>query len=116
MLPRRKPPRSGIERAPKREWPKHRRFVSTFVCAAYKANACEGRIECAHYNGDDIPSADKGGMGLKAHDRWTWPSCSKHHAESHQIGAESFQKKYGINLKHICEQFQKVSPCRLDWR
>lgn len=115
MLPRRKPARSGIERAPKREWPKHHAFVRGHVCACFKAQECEGRIEACHYNGDDIPAADKGGTGLKAHSRWVWPGCSKHHAESHQIGGESFQKKYGINLKTICEQFQKVSPCRGEW-
>ena len=33
MLPRkRKPARSGIERAAQREWPRHRRYIRTLTC------------------------------------------------------------------------------------
>ena len=113
-LIRKKPPvRSGILRAPKREFPRHRAFIRRHACSV---PGCENRtIECAH-----VRTGTDGGTSLKPHDRWTLPLCGPgfvngeavegHHREQHRLGEASFEKKYGIDMKEIAKEFAKRSP------
>lgn len=99
---KRKPMKSGIERVPKREWPRHRAFIHRHQCSVPGCQA--GPIECAH-----IRTAANSGKGIKPHDWFTVSLCDAHHAEAHE-GEKSFERKYSINLMEIAEAFAKASP------
>ena len=105
MLPRRKPPRSGIRDmdGPIRST-SHLAFVRGFVCVAHEAGDCEGKIEAAHFR-----TAATAGIGVKPGDDWTFPACSKHHGEQHQIGQAAFGSKYRVDLATECERLARAS-------
>ena len=64
-------------------------------------------IECAHVRRDT-----DGGTGLKPSDRWTISLCRDHHIEQHQIGEAAFEKRYGIDMRALAEEFAGRSPRR----
>lgn len=100
---RRKVNKSGIERAPKRQWPRHEAFVRRHSCVV---PGCENQdIEFMH-----LRSAANAGTGLKPHSRFGVSGCREHHAEAHRIGHDSFARKYGIDLWAIAAAFVKASP------
>lgn len=104
MLSRRKPSRSGIERAAQRTFPRHRQWVRGFQCAVQNDD-CGGDIECAH-----VRSGTNGGMGLKPGDEWCIPLCRDHHHEQHTIGEMAFEKLYGIDMKVLARGLARNSP------
>lgn len=63
-------------------------------------------IEVAHIN-----RASNGGMSRKASDAFTVSLCRDHHAESHR-GEKTFEKKHGLNLMQLAEEFFRASPHR----
>lgn len=103
MLPRkREKTRSGIERAPKRTWLRHERWVRSHNCSV--SDCLNGPIEFAH-----IRTAANAGTGLKPAS-WSGVSlCADHHAESHR-GERTFERKYAINLAEIAAEFARKSP------
>jgi len=111
MLPKRRDPvRSGIQRAVKREWPRHRKWVRSHECCASlhgfdEFDFCEGPIEFMH-----VRSAANAGTALLPFDWFGVPGCSKHHKWQHVHGAESFQKRYGVNLWELAAEFARLSP------
>ena len=113
-LRRRKHPKSGIERVPKREFPAHRAWVRGFMClvASQGKNptACGGKSEAAH-----VRLHTDGGTGLKPHDRHCVPLCSTHHREQHNIGEDAFEKKYGFRMAICAERLARMSPHRHLW-
>ena len=64
-------------------------------------------IECAH-----VRRRTDGGMALKPSDRWLVSLCSDHHREQHTIGEEAFERRYGIDLYELSEEFARLSPHR----
>lgn len=111
MLPsKRKPKRSGILRAPKRQWPRHRKFVKSHTCCV---PGCDREpIECAHVSEDG-----NAGTALKAPDWDTISLCGgftsgteSHHAEQHRLGHAAFDAKYGIKSLKLSRQFARISP------
>lgn len=104
LLPhKRKPARSGIERAPDRVWPRHRKFVRGHACSV---PGCQGGpIEFAH-----IRSAANAGTGLKPGDASGISLCCNHHAEQHHIGQPAFARKYAVDLEAIAAEFARRSP------
>lgn len=115
LLQRRKRARSGIERAPSREFPSHRAWVRGFQCVCFKTGECEGSVEAAHLR-LGVPASEAGGTGMKPHDKWTFAACQKHHLESHNIGEATFQRKYNIDLKSTCDRLARISPHRVKWQ
>ena len=103
LPPRRKPARSGIERAAHREWPRHRKFVRSHACCV--PNCTGSPIEFAH-----IRSAATAGTGLKPHDAFGVSLCFAHHREQHDDGVETFQRRHGIDLGKIALEFVRHSP------
>lgn len=103
LPPKRTAPRSGIERALKREWPRHRKFVRSHACCIA---GCEGgQIEFAH-----VRSAENAGTGIKPGD-WNGISlCHYHHARQHAIGQPQFEREYGIDLAALAAAFTRASP------
>ncbi len=107
MLARRKPPKSGIERAPRREWPSHRKWVRGFACAicGLVGHECSGKIECAH-----VRTGTDGGTSIKPSDWWTIPMCEEAHKLQHQIGESAFERRYSIIMKKIAIDLARRSP------
>jgi hypothetical protein len=102
MIPhRRKRERSGIERAPKREWPRHRKFVRSHQCCV---PGCLDKVVCAH-----LRTAANSGMRLKPGDWNCVPLCNRHHVEQ-EGRTESFGRKYGIDLWVIAVRLAERSP------
>ena len=63
-------------------------------------------IEVAHIN-----RASNGGMSRKASDAFTVSLCRDHHSESHR-GEKTFEKKHGLDLMKLAEEFFRASPHR----
>lgn len=104
MLPaKRIRPRSGIERAPRREWPRHRKFVRPRNCCVPKCIA--GPIEFCH-----VRTAANSGTGLKPFDWHAVGMCRMHHQESHDIGDDTFQRRYGIDFEKLAAEYVRESP------
>lgn len=95
---KREPPRSGIERAEKRVWPRHRRFVKGHCCVVPGCDA------------QDVDFAHVQSVGAGGHDSKGVSMCRRHHSEQHDLGIETFQSKYGIDLWAIAEAFTRASP------
>lgn len=113
MIPkRRKRERSGIARAPRRDFPAHRQWIRGHDCAV---PGCASRyIEAAHFDGP-VPKEDMGGKGLKRHDRWCFPLCATHHAEYHRRGWRAFDAKHGISTADIARAMARSSRHRHLW-
>lgn len=103
---RREKPRSNIQRAPQREWPRHRKFVRSLECVcAAPGRKCAARIECCHLRlGTHTP------MSVRPHDWFTFPACAEHHAQAHRVGEETFQRAYKIDLRAIALGLARQSP------
>ncbi len=95
--------RSGILRAPRREWPRHRRFVRSHHCVVPGCQATD--IQCCH-----IRSAATAGTGLKPHDSLTFPGCFNHHQEQHQVGQGTFEDRHGLDLWALARELVRRSP------
>lgn len=95
--------RSGILRAPARKYPRHEKWVRGHSCSI--AGCENGPIEFAH-----VRSAANAGMGLKPSSAYGVSLCAAHHAESHRIGVDTFQRLYNINLWTLAETFVILSP------
>lgn len=106
--------RSGIERAPQRVFPKHQRWVRGHACSVPN---CQCRdIVFAHVrDSEHTPAHEKGGTGLKPHDRWGISLCDPHHQEQGNIGEPAFERKYGIDMGKIALRLAGQSPYRFEW-
>ena len=96
MLPsKRKRPRSGIERAPRRIYQTHRQFVRRHGCCVPN---CQGLpIEFAHAKTRGSGGHDASGVSL----------CLVHHHEQHTLGIETFQAKYKVDLFALATEFAR---------
>lgn len=109
MLPKkRKAPKSGIERAVRRHWPKHEQWVRGHECCV-KNDECEGNIQFAHVRKDHLA-----GMGLKPPSWSGIALCWHHHINiQHDIGHDAFDRHYGIDSMKLAAEFALRSP---DWQ
>lgn len=103
LPPRRKPKPSGIERAPQREWPRHRKFVRSHACCV---PGCEnGPIEFAH-----VRQGHAAGTAQKPPDWLGISLCWEHHGIQHRIGHLAFDGNYQINSLQLAAEFAAASP------
>lgn len=107
MLARRKPVRSGIQRAPKREWPRHEKWVRGFSCVAGRPGEhdCSPKVECCH-----VRTGTGAGTGIKPCSWWAIPLCSRHHRLQHELGEATFAKRYDIDLRELALKLARMSP------
>jgi hypothetical protein len=103
MPQRRKLPRSGISRGPRREWPRHRAFLRRHHCVV--SGCIAEPTEVAH-----IRTADNAGIGLKPHDGFAVSMCHGHHLEYHRDGHHTFERRHRLNLNAIAAEFVRHSP------
>lgn len=86
-----------------RSCPAHRAWVRRHQCSL---PGCSNHpCECAHVRG-----GTDGGMALKPSDRWVISLCPDHHVEQHRIGEAEFERRHGICLVELAEEFTKRSP------
>lgn len=95
--------RARIKQQPFRN-EKHLAFVRKLPCCVNRV-AC-GQLVHAHH----VRSAATAGTGMKPTDFRTVPLCSIHHNELHQLGHETFQLKYALDLADIAFQIANASP------
>jgi len=82
----------------------HRDWVRTHRCSVPGCQLMP--IEVAHIN-----RASTRGMGQKSSDGQTVSLCREHHAESHR-GERTFERKHGIDLMSLAQEFYRKSPHR----
>lgn len=63
-------------------------------------HVCQGRIEAHH-----VTTRGAGGG-----DDTAVPLCSGAHADLHNIGIETFEKRYAVDLAQIAEGLARISP------
>lgn len=104
MLPQRISRKSDKAEKPRRS-PAHRKWVRGHACSACGS---QSGIECAH-----VRTGTDGGTGIKPSDQWCISLCGVCHRKQHEIGEESFEKAWRINMKALAEEFYKASPHRM---
>lgn len=113
MLPARKPrPRSGIARAPRRDWPRHEAFVRRHECSNPQCPTHgdpHAVIEFAHLS-YGLPAEDSAGKGMKAHSAWGISLCEDCHRQAHQRGHRTCFTVWGINPHKLAVEFARTSP------
>lgn len=82
----------------------HRDWVRGHFCSVPGCQLMP--IEVAH-----VSRAWSGGMSMKSSDAMTLSLCAEHHSESHR-GDKSFERKHGIDLMKLAEEFYRRSPHR----
>lgn len=103
MLPPRIQRKSGKADQGKRS-PAHRKWVGGHQCSVPGCQLMP--IECAH-----VRRANNSGIGFKPSDAFTVSLCRDHHAESHR-GERTFERKHGLDLMALAEEFYRTSPHR----
>lgn len=98
MIPKVKRKRQKTGREPLRS-PEHRAWVRMWQCLICLASAPNH----AHH----VKTKGAGGG-----DEWCVPLCAQHHSEIHNIGRDTFAKKYGMQLKRAAYQNAIYSPDR----
>jgi hypothetical protein len=66
---------------------------------------CSGPIHAHH-----VRRGTGCGMGKKPSDLFAVPLCASHHALGHQIGWQTFEAEYGIDLLAMAGLFVAMSP------
>ncbi len=78
---------------------KYNEHMHTLPCCV-ENDQCWGDV-VGHHLKKGMPAAERGGMGLKPHDKWMVPLCVGHHGEIHDHGHDTFELKYGVRLVDI---------------
>ena len=103
---RRKPKPSGIDRGPKRRWPKHEKWVRGHDCSV-QSPLCKWDIEFAH-----VRQGFAAGTGIKPPSWQGISLCGYHHAMQHRMGHETFDRLHGIDSMKLAAEFASHSPDR----
>jgi len=102
MLPQRIDSRDVRGKARLRS-PAHRAWVRSHRCCVPGCQLMP--IECAH-----VRRASTAGVGIKSSDGFCLSLCREHHAESHRIGEQAFEKRHGIDMAALAREFFERSP------
>jgi hypothetical protein len=97
--------RMAVRQPLQKIWPRHRRWVKSHGCCVPDCRALS--VDFAH-----LRSAANAGKGQRPHDIFGVSLCRVHHDEQHRLGADTFNKKYGIDLWALAAEFARRSP---DW-
>lgn len=106
-LPKHREPRLDMGRETQYRSQKHRRFVRSLVCTAWKVDGdnCKGPREFCH-----VRSGTDAGGNQTPSDWWGYPACDHHHIhDQHQHGEKEFERKYGVNLKRLALQLAAMT-------
>lgn len=101
----------------KRRHPNHTKWVRGFCCCVL---GCDNRnTQAAHVSWgypEGTPEWQKAAKSSKAHDKFTVSLCVDHHGEQHTTGAQTFERKYGVDLPALAQEFAQKSPHRKGWQ
>lgn len=110
MLPKRRTrPKMGLRVSDRVRSDGHLKWLRGCKCAI-DTSLCSSRIEAAH-----VRRGTDGATGVKPGDCWAIPLCDIHHREQHQCGEETFERRYGIDMREIARACWDNSPHRLAW-
>lgn len=90
--------------------PPHIKWIEGLPCAVH-GPSCEGRVLAHH-----VRTAANSGTGMKPSDAETVPVCGGwngkggHHAEGHQKGWITFERKYNVDLLSLARRLAAASP------
>lgn len=106
-LPPRIYSRSTRESPDKVRSPGHRKYVRSHACILWGRpdHECSGPIDCCH-----VKARNGATNRSKATDAKTFSACRAAHAEQTAMGEGRFEKKYGIDLNKIADEFAAKSP------
>lgn len=107
MIPaKRKRPPMGVRQDDTIRSRGHLAFCRTFVCAInhIPGHECSGRMHAHHCR-----EGGNGGMGKKPDDSTAVPLCDLAHAEIHNTGWKTFEKKYGVDLSALAAKLWRIS-------
>lgn len=88
---------------------KHMVWIRSQPCLVHGL-ACSHMAIHAHH----VRQNTGGGTGLKPSDFWCVPLCVAVHNEFHQIGRETWERKYGIDLRAEAVRLAAASPYLID--
>ena len=91
---KRKRPKMGTVRAPRREFKVHQAYVRRHMCSMPNCPYKDEPIEFAHIG----PPGSKG-AGIKAFDFWGTSFCRRHHRRCHEVGHETGCREAGTTLE-----------------
>lgn len=95
-----------------RRFPQHLRWLRSLPCVldGNPDHVCDGRIEAMH-----VDHAGGKGVALKVADYHAVPGCSGTHAEYHQHGARTWERKWRVDLVAVAKLYAAKSPHRHLW-
>jgi hypothetical protein len=100
-LPRRIP--KPAKRASRWRSQAHCSFVRSHECCVPD---CGGRpIEVAH-----VRRGSGAGVGQKPDDWNTLSLCRDCHREQHRVGEQTFEKRFGVDMRAVADEFAAKSP------
>lgn len=86
--------------------PAHMIWVRSLPCSVLGCGS-HGECDPAH-----VRRGTDGGTSLKPSDCWVLPLCHPHHVEQHQVGEQSFARKYRLDMKAEAAKVWARSPHR----
>ena len=107
ILAKRKRPKMDVRQDDTIRCQGHLAWVrQSFVCAInhIPGHECSGRMHAHHCR-----EGANGGMGKKPDDSTAVPLCDLAHAEIHNTGWKSFEKKYGVDLSALAGKLWRLS-------
>jgi hypothetical protein len=87
-------------------------WIRGFRCLVEgKLDPCSGPVEAAH-----VRKGTDGAGGEKPSDWWQVPLCVGHHEHTQHIqGEETFERKYGVNMKAEAIRLWSMWPKRVQF-
>lgn len=94
-----------VRNKPRRRSPAHRDWVRSHRCCVPGCQLMP--IEVAH-----VRIGTDGSMGRKPSDKWCLSLRRDHHAQQHQLGESSFERRHSISMHALAAEFFRRSPHR----
>lgn len=92
----------------------HRAFIRGLPCSACgtRVNVQCAHVRAHHWDSIVVPVEERGGCGIKPHDKWTLPSCHHCHAKQHNKGERTFWGLHNINPLRLAQALWCNAPNR----
>jgi len=108
---RKKRQRMGVREPSRVSCPGHLKWTRGNVCCVSDKAPCYGRIHAHH-----VRLGAHAGVGEKPGDDRVVSLCAVHHAELHDKGQRTFEKKYGVDLAGVAADNWRASEHGRKWR
>lgn len=98
-----------LRREDEGDCPQHRAWLRQQPCLV-SGSSCSGPCCAGRMHAHHVRSAADSGIGKKPPDDRCVPLCAAHHDELHRIGAQTFGRKYSIDLPEWAARYAARSP------